>query len=90
MCYSAQLWADYRNYFNAFGVKIGIREFFDLFWRDRQDAKIRVPRAMEAPFAEPQMDIERQIKTAIDAFNVQETNRLEQEIFKQRKRLADA
>ena len=90
MCYSAQVWADYRKYLNAFGVKIGIREFFELFWRDREKAKIKIPRAMEAPFADPQTDMERQIKEAIDAFNVHETARLEQEIFKQRKRLADA
>ena len=37
-----------------------------------------------------QTDDEREIKTLIDAFDAEQATKLEQELFKQRKRLADA
>ncbi len=90
MCYSAQIWQDYRKYVRMFGAHMGIKEFVDLFWRRRVDATLKMPKAMEAAFAEPQNEAERQIKTLIDEHTAQEALRLEQELFKQRKRLADA
>jgi len=90
MCYSAQIWHDYRRYIRQFGAEMSIKEFVDVFWRRRVDSKIKIPKALEAAFAEPQSDEERQIKALIDEFATQETTRLEQELFKQRKRLADA
>jgi putative SOS response-associated peptidase YedK len=54
------------------------------------DASIKIPKAMEAAFSDPQDDDEARIKAHIDAFHRQEAARLEQELFKQRKRLADA
>jgi putative SOS response-associated peptidase YedK len=52
--------------------------------------RMKVPKAMEALFDEPADDAERDVKTLIDRFNTNEAARLEQELFKQRKRLADA
>jgi hypothetical protein len=45
---------------------------------------------MHAAFAEPQNDDERKIKALIDEYNAQQAGELEQELFKQRRRLADA
>jgi putative SOS response-associated peptidase YedK len=45
---------------------------------------------MEDAFAEPQTDAEREIKASIDKFNGEQASKLEQDLFKQRKRLADA
>jgi len=45
---------------------------------------------MDAAFAHPQSDDEREIKRMIDAFDAAQTAKLETELFKQRKRLADA
>ena len=45
---------------------------------------------MATPFAEPSNPVEGKIKAAIDTFEAAETTRLEQELFKQRKRLAGA
>ena len=90
MCYSAQVWADYRRYIRQFGAELDIKEFFDLFWRRSGDSKIKVPKAMEAAFAEPKNEAEEQIKAAIDAYAAEQTVKLEQDLFKQRKRLADA
>jgi putative SOS response-associated peptidase YedK len=45
---------------------------------------------MEDSFANPQTDAERAIKALIDRFNADQATKLEQDLFKQRKRLADA
>lgn len=90
MCYSAQILADYRKYVRHFGAIVDLKEFVDLFWRRLTDASIKIPKAMEAAFNDPQGSDEMQIKAHIDAFHRQEAARLEQELFKQRKRLADA
>jgi putative SOS response-associated peptidase YedK len=90
MCYSSQIEAEYRKYVNAFGADISIDEYVKLFWTRRVNAKIKIPKAMEWEFLDPQNDAERQIKAAIDTFHEAEKARLEQALFKQRKRLADA
>jgi hypothetical protein len=46
-----------------------------------------VPKSLEAEFAGPQTHDERTIKGLIEAFNAAQTTKLEQELFKQRKRL---
>ena len=45
---------------------------------------------MEGAFGEPQTAAEGEIKALIDRFNADQATRLEQDLFKQRKRLADA
>ncbi len=90
MCYSAQVWADYRLYVRQYGAELDIQDFYELFWRRGSDNKIKIPKAMEAAFTEPKTEAEQQIKSAIDAFATEQTVKLEQGLFKQRKRLADA
>ena len=90
MCYSAQVWADYRLYVRQYGAELDIKEFCELFWRRSGDSKVKIPKAMEAAFAEPKHEAEKQIKSAIDAFAAEQSVKLEQDLFKQRKRLADA
>ena len=90
MCYSAQVWADYRRYIRQFGAELDIKEFYALFLRRNSDSRVKVPKAMEAAFAEPKNEPEQQIKSAIDAFAAEQTVKLGQNLFKQRKRLADA
>ena len=90
MCYSAQVWADFRRYIRAFGAELDIKEFYELFWRRTTDPKVKIPKAMEAAFAEPRTDAELKIRSAIDTFAAAETVKLEQSVFEQRKRLADA
>ena len=90
MCYSAQIRANYKKYVREWGADISIKEFVRLYWMRSQGAKVKIPKAMDAAFADPQTDEERQIKAMIDAFDAQQTTTLEQELFKQRKRLADA
>jgi putative SOS response-associated peptidase YedK len=90
MCYSAQIKADYLTFARQTGARIDIHEFYRVFWIRSTDAKVKVPKAMEALFAHPTNDKEREINALIDAFNAAETARFERELFKQRKRLADA
>jgi hypothetical protein len=90
MCYSAQIKSDYRKYIRAFGADLSLRDYVDLFWRRRADSRIKIPKAMEIDFADSQNDEERQIRELIDAFNAAQAITLEQELFKQRKRLVEA
>jgi len=90
MCYSAQIRADYRQYVKQFGADLSIEQFIDIFWQRRTDARVKIPKAMEVAFANPSNDAERQIKSSIDEFTALQTVKLEQDLFKQRKRLADA
>lgn len=92
MCYSAQIRAEYKKYVRLFGADISLKDYFDTYWRrlNEPEARLKIPKAMDFDFAEPATEDERQIKSAIDAFNVRQTAEFEQELFKQRKRLADA
>ena len=90
MCYSAQVRANYRKYVREFGAGVSLKQFYRLYWLRGQGARIKIPKAMDAAFSEPETDEEREIQALIDAFNVEQAAKLEQELFKQRKRLADA
>lgn len=90
MCYSAQIQADYRRYARMFGAHLSLPEFVELYWHRREGARIKIPKAMDAAFADPQTPEERQVNAFIEEFDAAEATRLEQELFKQRKRLADA
>jgi putative SOS response-associated peptidase YedK len=92
MCYSAQVYADWRKFSRMFGATMSVGEFYRTFWQrnNEPEAKVKIPKAMEQAFADPQTDDERRIKVEIDAWRTGEATRLEQELFAQRKRLADA
>ncbi|CAE6712182.1 SOS response-associated peptidase family protein [Paraburkholderia nemoris] len=91
MCYSAQIQADYRRFVRMFGAIMDIGEFSRLFFERAEGvSKAKIPKAMEAAFASPQNDAEREIDALIDRFNAGQSTKLEQELFKQKKRLADA
>ncbi|RTL26829.1 MAG: hypothetical protein EKK47_20085 [Burkholderiales bacterium] len=90
MCFSAEVVANYKKFAIWTGANMSLKAFYELFYRRHQGAKIKVPKAMEASFMNPQTDEERSIQALIGEFNTQEASRLEQELFKQKKRLADA
>ncbi len=90
MCYSAQIWAEYKKYCRAYGARLDIGAYAELFWGRLEDARIKIPKAMEGEFASPESDQEHHIKVAIDQHRMQQASILEQELFKQRKRLADS
>jgi putative SOS response-associated peptidase YedK len=90
MCYSAQIKADYRKFLRTFGARIDLREFVQLYWEREQGRAITIPKAIDAMFDEPRTDEEQRIKAMIDRFNVVQSAKIEQELFKQRTRLAEA
>jgi putative SOS response-associated peptidase YedK len=90
MCYSAQIWSDYKRYMRAYGADISLKDFYDVFWRRMEDPRIKIPKGMEASFANPSTSIEHEIHALIVQQVADQRVKLEQELFKQRKRLADA
>ncbi|SAK42638.1 hypothetical protein AWB77_00477 [Caballeronia fortuita] len=90
MCYSAQIQADYRRYVRTFGAHMDIEEFARLYFERAEGSKAKIPKAVDDAFREPQTDAESEIKALIDRYNTDQTTKLEQELFKQRTRLADA
>jgi putative SOS response-associated peptidase YedK len=90
MCYSAQIVADYRKYVKMFGPDMDIREFARLYWERVEGSGAKVPKGMDAPFINPETEEERRIKQWIERYGAAQMTKLEQELFKQRTRLADA
>lgn len=90
MCYSAQVAADYRKYVQMFGAKVSLREFHETFVQRSEGAKLKMPKGMELAFSHPQAPIEHEIAALVEGFNGEQANRFETELFKQRKRLANA
>ncbi|CAG9225732.1 Abasic site processing protein (modular protein) [Paraburkholderia sabiae] len=91
MCYSAQIEADYKKYVRKFGAHMDIREFARLYWeRAEGRLKVKIPKAMDNAFANPENDTEAEIKRLIDQHNIEQSKALEEEVFKQRARLVAA
>lgn len=93
MCYSAQIWADYRDYVRIFGAVISIREFVQTFWHRREEGRLKLPKAMEAAFLESARagdEMSRRIKEAIEAFQADQAKKFEEELFAQSRRRAEA
>lgn len=69
---------------------ISIKEFARLYFEREQNTKIKILKAMDAAFLDPQSAEEREIKACIEAFNGDQAAKLEQDVFKQAKRRANA
>jgi putative SOS response-associated peptidase YedK len=90
MCYSAQIRADHRAFVRLFGADISIRQFVDMFYRRKQDGKLKVPKAMEEAFAHPTTPEEHEIHALIQEHRAAQALKFEKELFTQRKRLVEA
>lgn len=62
MCYSAQIWQQYRRYVRAYDSKIDIETFVELFWSRLQDDRIKIPKALEEAFSTPENEPEQRIE----------------------------
>lgn len=77
MCYSAQIRANYRDYVRLFGAHLSIKEFVQVFF-NRQEAKLKLPKAMEAAFeGEAGTPDEQEIKRLIEAYKADRAMALE-------------
>lgn len=90
MCYSAQIAQRFHIYKRITGAEIDIEQFMEIEGFRARGGAVRIPRAVDQWFGEPATDGGRRIKNLIDQFRTAKVTALEQEIFAQRKRLADA
>lgn len=90
MCYSAMVSAQYRSYVKATGATIDLEQFVDIFWNVAQGERITVPRALERWFDNPTSDQERKIHDLIAQRRATQATKWQQDLFAQKKRLADA
>lgn len=90
MCYSAKVWQQIKEYMRYHGVAAAFDQYELLFQRRLSDSSIRIPRAFEDNFADPGTAQERRIKALIDQYRASAARQWEQELFAQKKRLADA
>ncbi len=90
MCYSAQVLAGFRKFQRQTGSKMAIRDYVKLFWRDLgkdpHAKRPKVPRAMEIDLLTSGPE---EVAQFVRAWDNDEMNALSQELFKQRKRVAD-
>src|SRR5215212_2684432 len=90
MCYSARVKQHLRNLERRFGAEVDWTLFEALFSARMQNSSIKIARALEANFDEPQTEVQRRIKADIDGFRIGQEKAWHEELFKQKKRLADA
>lgn len=93
MCYSAQIERDWRKYLRVLGTEatLGLEDFIRKYWwRQHEFPSMKIPKAVDAWFANPRNGDEQEIANFIEDFNEREATKLQQELFKQKKRLADA
>lgn len=53
MCYSAQVWTDYKRYVREFGAEVDIKEFVRLYTQRAEQPKLKIPRGMDHAFLDP-------------------------------------
>lgn len=90
MCYSALVNQDIKMLASVYGAKPKFDEFHKLFAMRNSMKGIYIPKALELAFEHPESTAEIEIKKLIDSYRELQTRELQQELFKQRKRLVDA
>jgi putative SOS response-associated peptidase YedK len=90
MCYSAKVQQHLRSLSRRLGAEVDTAQFEQLFERRLEDDTLKVARALEANFAQPAAPVDTHIRDLIETYRKRLGQTLETEIFKQRKRLADA
>lgn len=90
MCYSAKLRQAYRDFCREQGWNISVKSFAAAYGQRTLERGIRIPKSLDADFANPKTDEEREVKALIDEYTASQITNFQQELFKQKKRLADA
>jgi putative SOS response-associated peptidase YedK len=89
MCFSAKVVQSVKEYLRATGASPDLPQMEEIFQR-RLTENIRIPRGFERNFDNPQSPEEQRIRALIDQHRAAATTKFEQELFTQKKRLADA
>ena len=90
MCFSARLLQDLQALSRLLGIPVDTEAFKALFRQRMEGSGAKISRALEANFSDPQDTDAREIKSYIDQYRVAQATAWEQDLFKQKKRLADA
>jgi putative SOS response-associated peptidase YedK len=90
MCYSAMIHQEYARYVRATGAQMDLQQFMDIFWNVAQGERIAIPRAVERWFDDPDTDAGRRIHELIAQRRARQAATWQQELFAQKKRLAEA
>lgn len=91
MCYSAQVFAGFRKFQRQTGSKMDLKEYVRIFWRDLgkdpYGKRPKVPRAMEIDILQHGPA---EVADLVRQWDAAEMDDLSQELFRQKKRVADA
>lgn len=90
MCYSARVIADYRTYVREYNSEIDIADFVGLYTRMAAGEKLKTPKAMDAAFQPGAGEQVEKIHALVQEIRAAQVSTLEQDLFKQTRRLADA
>ncbi len=90
MCYSAMVEQNLKTWLRWSGARVQMDLFEDLFRRRACDDSVKIAKALEANFLEPRTPQEQRIRRFIDDYQARKTAEWEAEVFKQKRRLADA
>ena len=92
MCYSAQIENDYGRYARVVGLAnaLSLEDFIKKYWWHQDVAPIKIPKAIDAWFAQAKTGDQARIAAMIRERDAQQITKLEQDLFVQKKRLGDA
>ena len=90
MCYSAQLQQRFKTIKEMLKAEADYAKFGQVFEARLSDDSIKIPKALEANFYNAKTPTEKRILDSIRQYQDNKTKELEVELFKQKKRLADA
>jgi putative SOS response-associated peptidase YedK len=90
MCYSAKVQQHLQSLARRFGAEVDTPLFEQLLERRLSDESLKVARALERNFDEPRNAIEQRIHDHIETYRKAIATRWETDLFKQKRRLADA
>lgn len=90
MCYSAQLKMRFKSLQEMLKAEADYASFQRVFEARLSDDSIKIPKAVEANFYTAKTPAEKRIKDLIIEYQISRTKKLEAELFKQKKRFADA
>jgi putative SOS response-associated peptidase YedK len=91
VCYSAQIRAEFSKYEREFGANMSLQQYVRCFWERRRDGTWRrIPKGIKAAFAHPRSAEEEELAAIVAEGDAELAHALQAELFKQKKRLADA
>jgi len=90
MCFSAMVEADFKKLGRRTRAKPDLRNMERVFEQRLEDDNLKIPRAVEANFDVPTTPDEIRIHDLIQTYRTARAKKLEAELFKQKKRQADA